>query len=68
VKNPLIIIDDFGVNPMKSPHYSDFHDLIAEHYERGSTNVTSNLDDAIPINYLVPSRSIGCVAEAIASF
>lgn len=40
----LIIIDDFGLRPMRSPQDEDFHDLIAERYERASTVLTSNLD------------------------
>jgi len=53
VKVPLIIIDDFGLKPMRSPHDEDFHDLIAERYENAATIVTSNLDfgewgDAFP--------------------
>ena len=53
VRAPLLIIDDFGLKPMASPHDEDFHDLIAERYERAATIVTSNLDfdewgDAFP--------------------
>jgi DNA replication protein DnaC len=49
----LLIIDDFGLKPMKPPQDEDFHDVIAERYERKSTIVTSNLDipewiDAFP--------------------
>jgi DNA replication protein DnaC len=44
VKVPLLIIDDFGLRPMRSPQDEDFHDLISERYERASTIVTSNLD------------------------
>jgi DNA replication protein DnaC len=40
----LIIIDDFGLKPLRSPHDEDLHDLIAERYERASTIITSNLD------------------------
>ena len=43
-KIPLLIIDDFGLRPMRSPQDEDFHDLISERYERASTIVTSNLD------------------------
>lgn len=43
-KTPLLIIDDFGLRPMRSPQDEDFHDLISERYERASTMVTSNLD------------------------
>ena len=53
VKIPLIIIDDFGLKPMRSPHDEDFHNLIDERYETAATIVTSNLDfgewgDAFP--------------------
>ena len=44
VKASLIVIDDFGLKPMRQPHDSVCHDLIAERYERGATIVTSNLD------------------------
>ncbi|MGC2166518.1 MAG: IS21-like element helper ATPase IstB [Gallionella sp.] len=44
VKVPLLIIDDFGLKPLRSPEEEDFHDLIAERYERAATILTSNLD------------------------
>jgi DNA replication protein DnaC len=49
----LLIIDDFGLKPLQSPHDEDLHDLICERYERHATIVTSNLDltewnDAFP--------------------
>ena len=34
---PLLIIDDFGLKPLRSPDDEDFHDLIAERYERAAT-------------------------------
>lgn len=40
----LLVIDDFGLKPLKLGQDEDFHDLIAERYERASTIVTSNLD------------------------
>lgn len=43
-KITLLIIDDFGLRPMRSPQDEDFHDLISERYERTTTIVTSNLD------------------------
>ena len=43
-KVPLLVIDDFGLRPLSTPHEDDFHDLIAERYERAATIVTSNLD------------------------
>ncbi len=53
VRVPLLIIDDFGLKPLRSPQDEDLHDLISERYERSSTIVTSNLDfsewgDAFP--------------------
>ena len=49
----LLIIDDFGLKPLKGTQDEDFHEVIAERYERRSTIVTSNLDipewvDAFP--------------------
>ena len=44
VKIPLLIIDDFGLRPIRSPQDEDFHDLISQRYENSSTLVTSNLD------------------------
>lgn len=43
-KVSLLIIDDFGLKPLRNPQDEDFHDLISERYERASTLVTSNLD------------------------
>jgi len=53
VKVPLLIIDDFGLKLLRHPHDEDFHDLVAERYERAATVITSNLDfgewgDAFP--------------------
>ncbi len=50
---PLLILDDFGLKPLKQGQDEDLHDLIAERYERNSTIFTSNLDfsewgDAFP--------------------
>jgi len=49
----LLIIDDFCLKPLKANQDEDFHDIVAERYERKSTIVTSNLDvpewtDAFP--------------------
>jgi len=41
---PLLIIDDFGLKPLKVGQDEDFHDLIGERYERNATLITSNLD------------------------
>lgn len=49
----VLLIDDFGLKPLRSPADEDLHDLIAERYERTATLITSNLDfsewgDAFP--------------------
>jgi DNA replication protein DnaC len=49
----LLIIDDFGLKPLKPNQDEDFHEVVSERYERKSTIVTSNLDipewtDAFP--------------------
>jgi DNA replication protein DnaC len=41
---PLLIIDDLGLKPLRSPLDEDLHDLIAERHEQTATIVTSNLD------------------------
>ena len=61
-KVDLLIIDDFGLKPLRSPQDEDFHGLIAERYERKGTIITSNLDlsewgDAFP-NKLLGAATI----------
>jgi DNA replication protein DnaC len=60
---PLLIIDDFGLKPLRSPADEDLHDLIAERYEQVPTVVTSNLDftewdQAFPANRLLASATL----------
>ena len=60
---PLLIIDDFGLKPLRAPADEDLHDLIAERYERAATIVTSNLDfdeldQAFAVNRLLASATI----------
>ena len=40
----LLIIDDFGLKPLRPQQDEDLHDLISERYERGATVITSNLE------------------------
>lgn len=42
-KIDLLIIDDFGLKPIRSPEDENLHELIAERYEQKSTIITSNL-------------------------
>jgi DNA replication protein DnaC len=60
---PLLIIDDFGLKPLRPPADEDLHDLIAERYETTSTIVTSNLDftewdQPFPANRLLASATL----------
>ncbi len=43
IKVDLLIIDDFGLKPMRQGQDEDFHEMIAERYEKKSTIITSNL-------------------------
>lgn len=59
----LLIIDDYGLKPLRSPADEDLHDLIAERYERAAVVVTSNLDwdewdQAFATNRLLASATI----------
>jgi DNA replication protein DnaC len=38
----LLILDDFGLKPLRPPAAEDLYDIIQERYERGSILVTSN--------------------------
>ena len=60
---PVLIIDDFGLKPLRAPADEDLHELIAERYERTATIVTSNLDftewnQAFPANPLLASATL----------
>jgi len=60
---PLLIIDDFGLKPLRPPADEDLHDLIAERYETAATIVTSNLDfpewdQAFPTNRLLAAATL----------
>lgn len=43
IKAPLLIIDDYGLKPLRTPEDEDLHDVIAQRYEEASTIITSNL-------------------------
>lgn len=62
-KVPLLLIDDFGLKPLRPPEDEDFHDLIAERYERTATVLTSNLDleewgAAFPANKMIAAATL----------
>lgn len=44
VRADLLILDDFGLKTLRSPADEDFHELVAERYERGPIILTSNRD------------------------
>ena len=60
---PLLIIDDYGLKPLRPPADEDLHELMAERYESVTTIVTSNLDfqewdQAFPANKLLASATL----------
>ena len=60
---PLLVVDDFGLKPLRPPADEDLHDLIAERYEQTATIVTSNLDfgewdEAFATNRLLASATL----------
>jgi DNA replication protein DnaC len=59
----VLIIDDFGLKPLRAPQDEDFHDLIAEGYEQAATIVTSNLDFA-EWGDAFPNRLLGAATLA----
>jgi len=42
----LLVLDDFGLRPLRAQEPEDFYQIIGERYERGSILVTSNRDYA----------------------
>ncbi len=40
----LLVLDDFGLKPLRAPGPEDLYDIIHERYERGSILLTSNRD------------------------
>jgi len=63
VNTPLLIIDDFGLKPLRPPEDESFHDLVAERYERAATILTSNLDfsewgNAFPSNKMLGAATL----------
>jgi len=62
-KIALLVIDDFALKPIRSPHDDDLHELIAARYERLPTVITSNLaaeewHEAFPDNKLLGAATI----------
>src|SRR2546428_1402854 len=40
----LLVLDDFGLKPLRAPGAEDLYDVINERYEKGSIALTSNRD------------------------
>jgi DNA replication protein DnaC len=60
---PVLIVDDFGLKPLRAPHDEDFHQIIDARYERGALIVTSNLHfdewhEVFPDNKLLGAATI----------
>lgn len=44
VKAPVLVLDDFGLQPLNEMQQNDLYQVIAERYEKKSTIITSNRD------------------------
>lgn len=44
IKAPVLILDDFALQPLNEQQQNDLYQLIAERYEKSSTIITSNRD------------------------
>lgn len=44
IKCPLLILDDFGLQPLSAQQQDDLYEIICHRYESGSTIITSNRD------------------------
>jgi DNA replication protein DnaC len=44
IKTPVLILDDFALQPLNEAQQNDLYQLIAERYEKSSTIITSNRD------------------------
>ena len=51
---PLLVIDDFGLKPLRAPQDEDFHELVAERYERGAI-----------IAYVIWNMTVGGLIHAL---
>jgi hypothetical protein len=56
-------VEDFGLKLLRSPEDEDFHDLVAERYERAATILTSSLDfpewgEAFPGNKMIGAATL----------
>lgn len=62
IKMPLLILDDFGLQPLNEAQQDDLYQLIAERYEKSSTIITSNRDfdewPSIFVNALLGSAAL----------
>lgn len=64
----LLILDDFGLRPLRGYEPEDFYEVINERYERGSTMLTSNRDyaewpEAFGDNSLLASAALDRLAH-----
>lgn len=64
----LLVVDDFGLRPLRGREPEDFYEVIGERYERGSILVTSNRDytewpEAFGENALLASAALDRLAH-----
>ncbi|MCC7142436.1 MAG: IS21-like element helper ATPase IstB [Candidatus Eisenbacteria bacterium] len=64
----LLILDDFGLRPLRGVEAEDFYEVVSERYERGSILITSNRDlgewsEAFVDNPLLASAALDRLAH-----
>lgn len=67
IRADLVIIDDFGLKPLRAPEDEDFHEIVSERYERRSMILTSNLGFSDQLDYsewdrVFPNRLLGAAS------
>ncbi|MBI2266889.1 MAG: ATP-binding protein [Armatimonadetes bacterium] len=55
----LLVIDDFGLKPLRTPEDEDFYEVVNERYEKRSILLTSNLDPKDEWDKVFPNPLLG---------
>lgn len=55
----LLVIDDFGLKPLRTPEDEDFYEVVNERYEKRSILLTSNLDPKDEWDRVFPNPLLG---------
>lgn len=62
VRADLLVLDDFGLQPLRSPQDEDFYEVVNERYEKRSILLTSNLDPEHEWDKVFPNPLLGAAS------